>query len=80
MRISYFDLNLLLFQFICGPFHIKKVSDKLKEIGYEIQDADEHYLPDSTVSLDDSTLEDLSKALDKINALPEVIKAYDNIE
>ncbi|XP_075211732.1 translational activator of cytochrome c oxidase 1 [Lycorma delicatula] len=67
-------------KFICEPIYLKQVSDKLKEIGYEIEDADDHFLPNSTVSLDEVVMQDLSNAIDKIYTLPDVIKVYDNIE
>lgn len=68
-----------LYQFICDPKEVKRVADKLAEIGYEIEDADDHFFPIHPVTLDDAYIETLGKAVEKINSIPGVIKVYDNI-
>ncbi|XP_022203134.1 translational activator of cytochrome c oxidase 1 [Nilaparvata lugens] len=70
-----------VFLFHCDPNHVLSVKKKLIDLGYEVIEADDYYMPLKFVSLtDDETVEDLEKAIEKLNALPEVVKIYDNIE
>ncbi|RZF37104.1 hypothetical protein LSTR_LSTR013800 [Laodelphax striatellus] len=69
-----------VFLFHCDPNHVLTVKKKLIELGYEVIEADDYYIPLKTVTLtDDETIADLEKAIEKLQALPEVVKIFDNI-
>ncbi|XP_014260353.1 translational activator of cytochrome c oxidase 1 [Cimex lectularius] len=68
-----------LFDFICSMDQINHVKGKLLKMNYTVEKADFNLIPISRVALTDDEMETMSKLVDKLEALPEVIRIYDNI-
>lgn len=70
---------IIWFQFYSDPLHLEKVKKNLESFNYKIIEAENHFLPNSQVSLSDSELEAVEKLCNKLEELPDVIKLYDNV-
>lgn len=68
------------FQFTCDFSHLHKVKKNLEEMKYTIEDFKITYIPKMMVSLDDDEMELMSKIIQRLEEVPEVVVVYDNIQ
>lgn len=71
---------LCLFQFICEYSQLHKVKKNLEEKKYTVEDFKLTYIPKMMVSLSDDEMEFMSKIVQKLEELPEVVEVYDNVQ
>lgn len=71
---------LCLFQFICEYSQLHKVKKNLEEKKYTVEDFKLTYIPKMMVSLSDDEMELMSKIVQKLEELPEVVEVYDNVQ
>lgn len=58
---------------------LAKVRDKLKELKFEVVEADLQYVPNSSIDVDDqSTIDKVMKLMDAIEELDDVVNTYTN--
>lgn len=69
-----------LFQFICEYSQLHKVKKNLEEKKYTVEDFKLTYIPKMMVSLSDDEMEFMSKIVQKLEELPEVVEVYDNVQ
>lgn len=78
------DVKLLeeekLLHFTCEPFNLRRVEKKLEEAGYKITNSAAEFIPFKMAKLSDADLEQCSKMFEKLEAMDDVLKLYDNIE
>lgn len=75
-NIFYFIFDL---QFICDPNIINKVRTNLEKFKYDIIHAEEEHLANQKVSLNESEYELITKFINQVETLQDVIHVYDNI-
>lgn len=71
---------MCLFQFICEYSQLHKVKKNLEEKKYTIEDFKLTYIPKMMVSLSDDEMEFMSKIVQKLEELPEIVEVYDNVQ
>lgn len=67
------------FKFTCDSRDLHTVHRKLKELGYEIHEAEAVYIPTAFAELNDQQLQIVSVLVDKIQESPEVVGVFENI-
>lgn len=70
---------IFLLQFICEPNNVHKVRTFLEKLKYDIVQAEEEHLPLQQVSLNELEYKHLTKFINNIEELPDVIQVYDNV-
>lgn len=66
-------------KFICNPAHLMVVKNNLLKKNFDVISAVEEYIPHSLVEVNDEGIENISKLVDRVRALPEFVQVYDNI-
>ncbi|CAH1406137.1 unnamed protein product [Nezara viridula] len=67
------------YKFICEQNVLNIVSSKLQVLKYNVKSADFNFIPTTKVELSDKDMEIISKLMDKLIELPDVVSLYDNI-
>lgn len=75
--VTFIEDNLL--QFICGPSNFKSVVHKLQD-KYKIQSASIEFLPNSYQNLTEDEMQTFQRLMDRLNAMPEVVRLFDNVQ
>uniref|UniRef100_A0A8D8VVH9 Translational activator of cytochrome c oxidase 1 n=1 Tax=Cacopsylla melanoneura TaxID=428564 RepID=A0A8D8VVH9_9HEMI len=68
------------YEFITAPQDLMPIKTKLEKKNYEIVRADIEYIPNELAVLDETELEKITAVYAKLEAIPEVVHIYDNIE
>lgn len=55
------------------------VKNNLLKKNFDVISAVEEYIPHSLVEVNDEGIENISKLVDRVRALPEFVQVYDNI-
>ncbi|XP_043467424.1 translational activator of cytochrome c oxidase 1 [Leptopilina heterotoma] len=66
-------------KFICNPAHVMVVKNNLLKKNLDVISAVEEYIPHSLVEVNDEGVENVSKLIDRVKAMPEFVQVYDNI-
>lgn len=66
-------------QFICQPNELHKVRTNLEKFKYDIVEAEEEHIPLQKVSLNEIEYEHISKFVNNVEDLQDVIQVYDNV-
>lgn len=72
-------IYIFALQFMCIPNNIDKVRVYLEKLKYDIERAEEEYLPLYTVILSDWQRKHMTKCINNIKELTDVIQVYDNM-
>jgi transcriptional/translational regulatory protein YebC/TACO1 len=72
----YFIFDL---QFVCDPNIINKVQTNLEKFKYDVIHAEEEHLAIQKVSLNELEYEHITKFINQVEALQDVIHVYDNL-
>lgn len=75
--VALLEENIL--KFVCSPSTFANVQNNLEKLNYKIISANIDYVPIKTQSLSETDLEVCSNLYDKLEAMQEIIKLYDNI-
>ncbi|KAF4525651.1 hypothetical protein B566_EDAN001251 [Ephemera danica] len=67
------------FKFICDSRDLHTVHRKLKELGYEIHEAEAVYIPTTYAELNDQQIQTVSALIDKLQENPDVVGVFENI-
>lgn len=67
------------FHFFCEPRSVYEVKKRLADLNYDVKSAEVLYIPHSRVDLNDKDLETAITLCDRLEALDDVVKLYDNI-
>lgn len=68
-----------MLQFKCEPKLLKKVKHLLEENQYSVLSAEEDYIPQTVIELNESDLEAVSYIREKVLSLEDVSHIYDNL-
>jgi len=66
-------------QFLCEPNNITKVQKNLEKFKYDIVHAEEEHIAVQKVSINELEFAHLSKFINNVQGLQDVIQIYDNI-
>lgn len=75
--VKFIVKNVL--QFSCGKSNLSSVVAELEKLGYKITNASVEYIPIKYQNVQDSDLETCQSLYQKLEALPEVVRLFDNI-
>ncbi|XP_014291906.1 translational activator of cytochrome c oxidase 1 [Halyomorpha halys] len=67
------------FKFICEQNMLNIVNSKLQVLKYNVKSADFSFIPSTKVELSDKDMDTLSRLIEKLEELPDVVCLYDNI-
>lgn len=66
-------------QFLCEPNEVAKVRTNLEKFNYDIIQAEEEHIAIQKVILSKSEYEHITKFIDNVYGLQDIIQVYDNI-
>ncbi|XP_022086222.1 translational activator of cytochrome c oxidase 1-like [Acanthaster planci] len=69
-----------LFMFICDLGDLRTVRNNLASLNYAVESSSFEYLPETTIALNDKSLEDTFLLISLLNDNPNVVRVYDNVE
>jgi len=72
-------IHLFYLQFLCEPNDIAKVRTNLEKYKYDIVHAEEEHLPLQKVTLSEIEYEHLTKFINNVQGLQDVVQIYDNV-
>lgn len=72
-------INVLLLQFKCDPKLLNKIKHLLEEQQYCVLSAEEDYIPQTIIKLNESDLEAISHIREKVLSLDDVNHIHDNL-
>lgn len=78
-KFIYIIINVFLLQFKCDPKLLDKIKQLLEEHQYCILSAEEDYIPQNVVELNESDLKIVSHFREKILGIEDVNNVYDNL-
>jgi len=76
---NLYSLSFSLLQFKCDPKLLKKIKHLLEDRQYCILSAEEDYIPQTIIELNESDLEAVSLIREKVLSLEDVNHIYDNL-
>jgi len=78
-NLYIYSLKFSLLQFKCDPKLLKKIKHLLEDRQYCILSAEEDYIPQTVIELNESDLEAVSFIREKVLSLEDVSNIYDNL-
>ncbi|KYM86203.1 Translational activator of cytochrome c oxidase 1 [Atta colombica] len=76
---EFMENDMEYFQFKCDPKLLNKIKCLLKDREYYVLLAEEDYVPQTTIELNESDLEAVSQIRERVLSLEDVNKIYDNL-